>query len=98
MVGDWGNPNLQTCEIGRSMVPTRLCSILLFKGSYKKYFLSLLVSLAQGTAAALPPNLQLDRVPQMRLFPSLALNGYLLPHRALIFNTVQQSLRTQTLS
>lgn len=62
MVGDWGNPNLQTCEISRSMVPTRLCCILLFKGSYKKYFLSL-VSLGQGTAAALPPNLQLDRRP-----------------------------------
>lgn len=44
------------------MVPMRLCCILLFKGSYKKYFLSL-VSLGQGTAAALPPNLQLDRRP-----------------------------------
>lgn len=98
MVGDWGNPNLQTCEIGKSLVPTRLCCILLFKGSCRKYFLSLLVSLGQGTAAALPQNLQLDRVPRMRLLLSLALNGYLLPPRALTFKTVQQSLRTQTLS
>lgn len=36
MVGDWGNPNLQTCEIGRSMVRMWLYCALLSKGSSRK--------------------------------------------------------------
>lgn len=75
-----------------------LCCILLFKSSHEKYFLSLLVSLDQGTAAALLLNPQLNGVSRMCILPSLALNGYLIPHEALIFNTVKQPFKTQTLS
>lgn len=43
MVGDGGNPNLQTREIGRYMVPRWA----VLYSSVLKYFLSLLVSLDQ---------------------------------------------------
>lgn len=56
------------------------------------------MSLDQGTAAALLQDLQPNSVTWMCTPLSLALNGYLLPRKALIFNTVKQPLETQTLS
>lgn len=60
--------------------------------------LSLLVSVDQGPAAALLLTLQLDGVTSDCVLPSLALNGCLIPHKALTFTTVKQPLKTLSYS